>query len=90
MSEFSFSHDEQAQIYFLKVAEAMTKLFNVSFTEAIGRINKACEGQVYEGQKLIYRELPEDAAKNIYYEDAAYWWVEKWMAENTPKPKPYP
>ena len=89
MSEFTFAHDEQAQIYFLQVAEKMAKLFNIPFSEAIGRINKACDGQDYTGQKLIYRESPEDTAKNIYYEDGTYWWLDWWMAENKPKPRPY-
>ena len=90
MSEFTFQHDEEAKIYLLKVAEAMVNLFNISFGEAIGRINLACEGQSYLGYNLIYRESPEDSAKNLYYEEGSYWWVEEWMKENTPKPKPYP
>ena len=90
MNEFSFPHDEEAKEYFQRVAEWMVKLFNISTEEAIGRINKVCEGQEYIGYDYIYRDNAKQTAQNFYYEEGTYWWVDEWLAENTPKPRPYP
>ena len=69
----------------------MVRLFGISRTEAIGRINKEwANSQAFLNSNLVFHEDSEELAKGIYYEDGTWWWVKEWMTENTPKAKPYP
>jgi hypothetical protein len=88
--KFFFEGDERAKSYALRIARTMVRLFYIPFSEAVGRINREWKNKRIIGLNQIYRRDPEEWAKLIYYEDGTYWWVEKWMAEHTPKPKPYP
>lgn len=82
--------DERAKQFCLKIAKEMTRTFGISMSEAVGRINKEWKTQKIFGDSLVYHRVSEEWAKVIYYENGTYWWVDSWMAEHTPKPKPYP
>lgn len=90
MNEILFEVDEEGREFCLNVASEMVKTFGIPMSEAVGRINKHWQGQKIIGTDIVYHRLEEEWAKIIYYEDGTWWWIEKWMAENTPKAKPYP
>lgn len=89
-NEITVNGDERAKLFCLEIAQEMIRLFEISMSEAIGRINREFKDERIFGPNQIYRRDPEEWAKTIYYEPGTYWWIEKWMAEHTPKPKPYP
>lgn len=92
-NEFSckFKLSDQGKTLCLRVARDMVRLFGISRTEAIGRINKEwANSQAFLNSNLVFHEDSEELAKGIYYEDGTWWWVKEWMTENTPKAKPYP
>jgi hypothetical protein len=88
--QFTFEADAEAKGFALGLARTMVRLFDISLSEAIGRINKHWNGQKLFGPLMIYHLEPDELARTIYYVDGTFWWVEEWMAEHTPKPKPYP
>ncbi len=88
--KFTFESDEKGRSFALEIAKTMECLFDIPLVEAIGRVNREWKDVKIFGQDQVYRRYPEEWARIIYYEVGTYWWVEKWMAENTPKPKPYP
>ena len=88
--KFSFDADEDGKSFGLQIARAMVDIFDISMAEAVGRINREWKNVRIYGVNQVYRREPEEWAKIIYYEVGTWWWVDKWMAENTPKPKPYP
>lgn len=89
-SDLSFEADAKGKSYGLRIARTMAILFNIPLSEAIGRINRDWKNVKIFGVNQVYRRSPEEWAKIIYYEPGTYWWVDEWMAEHTPKPKPYP
>jgi hypothetical protein len=82
--------DRRAKEYCVEIAKEMVRLFEIPLSEAIGRINREFKNERIFGPDQFYRRDPAEWAKTIYYEVGTWWWVEKWMAEHTPKPKPYP
>ena len=90
MNEFTFQTDERAMAFCLEIAAQMVSIFGISKSEAIGRIDKHWEGQRFEGPDLIYQRDVSWWAQTIYYEAGTYWWLDWWMQEHRPKPKPYP
>jgi hypothetical protein len=88
--EFSFELDEQGKLFCSKIASDMVRLFNIPTSEAVGRINKQWKTVKIIGPSLLYHQSSDEWAKTIYYEDGTFWWVDEWMAKNTPKSKPYP
>ena len=88
--EFTFEHDEEGKLFCIKIAEEMVKTFGIPLPEAIGRINKELKSKRLVGRSIIYHIMAKEWARTIYYEDETFWWNAKWMAEHTPKPKPYP
>lgn len=88
--KFTFDADPDGKSYALKIARTMVRLFDIPLSEAIDRINRDWKEKTIFGPNQIYRRDPEEWAKRIYYEPGTYWWVDEWMTENTPKPKPYP
>lgn len=91
INEITFDADEKTKLYCLKIAIEMTNIFNISMNEAIGRINNQWKkSKDFIDSGLVFHKNPISWAKTIYYEDGTWWWVEEWMAEHTPKPKPYP
>ena len=90
VDDITVSGDERAKIFCLEIMDKMVELFGIPPTEAIGRINRHWKGQKLYGPQMIYQRDAQFWANTIYYEADAFWWVEEWMAEHTPKPKPYP
>lgn len=90
INRITINGDKRAKQYCLEIAQEMVKLSEIPMSEAIGRINREFKGKRIFGPNQFYIRYPEEWAKLIYYEDGTFWWVEKWMAEHTPKPKPYP
>jgi len=84
--KFEFETDDQAEAYCEAIANEMEKLFGVSVTETVGRINGQWRGQSLIGEDcMIHRETTEAWAKLIYFECDPAWWT-------VPNPKtcPYP
>jgi hypothetical protein len=90
MSQFSFATDDESEVFCFRIASEMVKLFGISQSEAVGRINKHWQGQKFVGPDMIYHRDTVYWANRIYYTDDTYWWLDWWLAENTPKAKPYP
>lgn len=87
MSNFSFRTDAKSDMFCRRIADEMIRLFGISEYEAIGRINRHFAGKEWLGPTHIwYHEGAEDWARNIYYEEDSYWWMEG----RQPQPKPYP
>lgn len=87
MSIFDFTTDSDSEKYCLEVAECLVNFFDLTWDEAVGRVNRHWRNMSFLGQDdLIYHELPETWARNIYY-DASWPW---WKDEQKAKPKPYP
>lgn len=88
---FKFKRSDEGKTLCLRVARDMVRLFDISRAEAIGRINREWKNsEKFLNSNLVFHVDSEEFAKNIYYEDGTWWWVKDWMAENTPKVKPYP
>ncbi len=90
LNEITVDGDERAKLLCIKIAQEMMKEFGISMPEAIGRVNREWKNKRIFGPNQVYRENLEYWAKRIYYKPGTYWWVEKWLAEHIPEPKPYP
>lgn len=88
IEDLTVNANENEKLFCLEIASEMAKIFNISISEAIGRINNQWKGVRIDG--MVYHHNAESWAKTIYYENGAFWWVDEWMAKHTPKPKPYP
>ncbi len=87
MSRFTFQTDEESEAYCEEIFLEMARLFGISKSEAIGRINRDWDSLVLVGQDdVIYHEDPEYWAKTIYYGKDSFWWLNK----GSLKPRPYP
>jgi len=87
-NEITVNAAEKEKLFCLEIANEMVKAFGIPISEAIGRINKQWNSTRIDG--MVYHKTSEAWAKTIYYEDGTFWWVDEWIAEHTPKPKPYP
>lgn len=84
---FSFMTDARSQKFAEGIAEAMSRLFQISLDEAKGRVNRACTGFVIEGDDdPIYHEDEEHWAHDIYYGHNSMWWLDP--PNLTPLPYP--
>lgn len=83
---FRFTTGERGERYVREIADAMSRLFQISIAEAEGRINAAWDGLVMEEDDLIFHETPDHWAHDLYYGHNSKWWL------NPPdlKPLPYP
>lgn len=82
--------DRKAKEYCMEIAQEIVKIFDIPLSEAIGRVNREFKNDRIFGPNQIYHRDVEYWANRVYYEADTYWWVDDWMAEHTPKPKPYP
>ena len=91
MGKFPCAIDTQAETFCLRIARRMKTFFEISEDEAIGRVNEFFSNTKIGGPaEIAYHRVAEDWAKLIYYEEGTWYWVDKWMKEHTPKPRPYP
>lgn len=85
--QYTFTTDYKSKEFFDKVAELMIVLFEISHDEAVGRMNRLWNDQVFTGpDNLIYHEDVDFWAYNVFYGGDSSWWM------NPPdlKPLPYP
>jgi hypothetical protein len=85
-SEFKFDVEDQLLAYCREIVQEMMSEFNISYEEALGRINNHWGGQDFNYPDTIYNQTTEYWAKRIYYKDHCKWWVKDSKLE----PKPYP
>jgi hypothetical protein len=86
-SEFTFDVEGQLMAYCREITQEMMSEFNISYDEALGRINKHWGGQEFDcSDEIIYHETTEYWAKRIYYKSSCNWWVKGAKLEA----KPYP
>ena len=87
MAEFSFETDAESRALCMEVLHELQRLFGISESEAVGRINRFWGGlQLIGPNHPIYHESPEYYAKTIYYGPEAPWW----KGEDDLIPQPYP
>ncbi|WP_201009042.1 hypothetical protein [Paenibacillus glycanilyticus] len=93
MNIFSFKTSKLSEEYCDEIISIMTKEFNISKEEAIGRINDQWEGLDWnddinkDDYDIRYHELPEDWAYIIYFGHESQWWKKN---KEDLIPKPYP
>lgn len=91
MRTFTFTADEEAEVFCSEIVEEMVHLFQIAADEARGRIERHFKGQSIGGPKeMLYHEEPPYWAKIIYYERDTMWWSEEWLAEHVLRPRPFP
>lgn len=90
INKITINGDEEAKSFCLGIAREIARLFEIPISEAIGRVNKFWVNQTFVGPQMIYHRDEQFWANTIYYEDGTYWWLDWWMAKNTPKPRLYP
>src|SRR5437899_1296959 len=66
--------------YYKLIADEMVRQFDISFSEAVGRINNRLRGNDLRPLKdheddIIYHETPSHWARLYYFEDGSYWWI---------------
>ena len=86
-NNYSFKVNEESSIFCNDIVSEMTRLFGISSSEAVGRINRQWDGVDFLAKDdLRYHETIEFWANTIYYGADSYWWI------NPPnlKPKPFP
>jgi hypothetical protein len=89
MGKFPYALDGKAENFCLRIARRMMVFFNITEEEAAGRINDYWKKEKIVGINLVYHREGDDWAKLIYYEAGTWYWVDKWMTENTPRPRKY-
>lgn len=84
---YTFTTDAQSRAFFNTIADRMSVLFKIGSEEAVGRMNRLWNGQIFTGaDNLIYHEDEEFWANTVFYGGDSKWWM------NPPdlKPLPYP
>ncbi len=85
MNRFTFKTDEGAEEYCEAILAEMRGLFSISTDEALGRMNRAWDGQEFLGEEdPVYHEDEKYWANTIYYGKDSNWWM------NPPNLKPLP
>ena len=84
---YTFTTDAQSRAFFDEIATRLVALFTIGHEEAVGRMNRLWNGQVFTGpDDLIYHEDEDFWANTVFYGGDSKWWT------NPPglKPLPYP
>jgi len=88
MTLFSFPTSPEARAYCERILDEMVRLFKISRSDALDRMNEYWEGLPLESPEdvsLLTHDLPEDWAKQLYYGPNIKWWLEK---QDDPKTLP--
>ncbi|MGG1163487.1 hypothetical protein [Brevibacillus laterosporus] len=89
MIKFDFVTDKDANEYCQKIIKKMSECFGITEEEAIGRVNKKWKGISFFGDDhIIYHELEDFWAYDIYYGSDSRWWARK--DDLDLKPIPFP
>ncbi|WP_341278978.1 hypothetical protein [Paenibacillus sp. FSL H8-0537] len=67
MNKYHFQLSINAEQYCDEVTNEMVKLFNNSYNEALGRVNRHWFGNSFDDESLLFHMLPEEWANDIYY-----------------------
>ena len=87
MNNYSFKVNEESKIFCDEIMSEMMRLFGISKSEAIGRINRQWDQLDFlDENDLRYHEGAEFWANDMYYGADSYWWNEP----PNLKPKPFP
>ena len=88
MIGFTFTTDEESHAYCLEISAAMESLFGIGHIEAVMRMNRLWSGLTFGGpEELLFHELPDEWAKDIYYGAESFWWA---LPDDQRKPLPAP
>ncbi|WP_341278967.1 hypothetical protein [Paenibacillus sp. FSL H8-0537] len=74
MNKYHFQVSNNAEQYCDEVINEMVKLFNISYNEALGRVNRHWVGNRFDDDSLLFHMLPEEWANDIYYGVNSFWW----------------
>lgn len=74
--EFSLVDPEEEKEFVSLVVEEMTKELHLSREEAVWRVQRWINQSAPLSQ-IIFHELPEFWAKQIYYSSSSYWWLDE-------------
>jgi hypothetical protein len=84
---FTFTTDEQSELFCRTIVKRMIELFGITEEEAIGRVNRQWGGMALVGDELaIYHEDENYWAHAIYFGKSSRWWANP----HGLKPRPYP
>ena len=76
MINFKFEVDKESYEFCCQIANKMIEFFNISYEEAIDRINSRWSGQIIKGDNcIVFHEDEEYWAIAIYYTNDSYWWM---------------
>ncbi len=78
--------DEKSRDFIATIIAEMIRLFDIAEDEAVARIHNRWRGQTFRYPDIIFHELPEYWAKEIYYGHDADWWI----SEDGLEPEPLP
>ncbi|MFM1652554.1 hypothetical protein ACI7RC_10695 [Brevibacillus sp. B_LB10_24] len=89
MGNFEFITDQESERFCKTIVEKMIDLFSISEEEALGRINRKWRGIKFVGEDhIIYHELEDFWAYDIYYGSDSRWWARKDDVDLKPLPFP--
>jgi hypothetical protein len=84
---YSFKVNRKSRIFCDKIVSRMVNLFEISVSEAVGRINRQWNGDDFLAKDdLRYHETVEFWVNTIYYGPGSYWWTQP----PDLKPLPFP
>lgn len=89
MSGIEIEATDEARAYIEQIAGEMVALFNVTLSEAVGRINRFWLGKEFTSAvqvDVLLHEEPTTWAKTVYYGRDSQWW----LGEDDLQPRPYP
>jgi hypothetical protein len=84
---FNFTASESVLTYCEEILDLMQERFEISFEEALGRINEAWGGRPFWSEELIFHETSEFWAYDIYYGHDSGWWQKPPELKALPYPK---
>ncbi len=87
MNHYSFQVNEQSRLFCDEIVSKMIQLFDISESEAMGRINRQWKGDDFlDEYDIRYHETAGYWAKDMYYGWDSFWWTHP----PNLKPTPYP
>lgn len=74
MSKYSFKLSADAEHYCDRIVNEMITLFQISYEEALGRMNRHWSGNSFGDYCMLFHMFPNEWANEIYYGGDSFWW----------------
>ncbi|XID93390.1 hypothetical protein ACF3MZ_02310 [Paenibacillaceae bacterium WGS1546] len=72
--KYNFKVSTKAEQYCDAIMNEMLTRFNISFNEALKRMNRHWSGNSFDDVGMLFHMLPEEGANEIYYGADSFWW----------------